>query len=334
MDTFAELLTIYIRRAGITDTELARTIGVSRQTIFRWREGLTGRPNKREDILAIAQKLRLSPDERDSLLLAGGFRPDDSIPVTVEAPLADTSVPHVTETPGPDIPVTREGYETGKGIGIRSHFSGVPRRLWYLAAGLAVALLAVWLVIINTGDDGTGTNVVSGNQTVSDSSSTLTVEPAAAGESLVLIAEFTGDTADNAGLMADYIRREGTGSRIPGLRVETINGTVSRQEQAEAYLKEKNAVCVIYGSCSQEKVTVNICLGKDVAYSLYIDRDDRVTLQAASLVALAEVCIADGNPDLAFSFLTKARNLLTDSGVVSESISEKIEELISSISTN
>ena len=77
METFAEVLSSYVQRAGISDTELARTVGVSRQTIFRWREGLTGRPNNREDVLAIAEKLRLLPEERDHLLLVAGFRPED-----------------------------------------------------------------------------------------------------------------------------------------------------------------------------------------------------------------------------------------------------------------
>jgi tetratricopeptide (TPR) repeat protein/transcriptional regulator with XRE-family HTH domain len=83
MPTFGELLNQYIERAGITDAELARSTGVQRQTIFRWKEGLTARPRYREDVLRIAAKLRLSPAERDALLLAGGFSPDD--PATVAA---------------------------------------------------------------------------------------------------------------------------------------------------------------------------------------------------------------------------------------------------------
>ena len=75
MESFGQLLNQHIQRLGISDTELARAIGVSRQTIFRWREGVTGRPRRREDVLAIADKLRLTPAERDTLLLAAGFRP-------------------------------------------------------------------------------------------------------------------------------------------------------------------------------------------------------------------------------------------------------------------
>ena len=78
METFNHLFNEYIQRSGISDAELARTIGVSRQTIFRWREGLTSRPRNRDDVLIIAKKLRLSDEERDTLLLAAGFRPPRS----------------------------------------------------------------------------------------------------------------------------------------------------------------------------------------------------------------------------------------------------------------
>ncbi|MFC2033674.1 hypothetical protein ACFLUB_04090 [Chloroflexota bacterium] len=80
MKTFAELLCLFTKRAGVSDTELARSIDVSRQTIFRWREGTTSRPNNREDVLAISKKLRLQSEEKDNLLLAAGFRPEDVVP--------------------------------------------------------------------------------------------------------------------------------------------------------------------------------------------------------------------------------------------------------------
>lgn len=75
METFSQLLNQYIQRIGISDAELSRTLGVSRQTIFRWREGLTTRPRRRDDLLTLAEKLRLTAAETDSLLLAAGFRP-------------------------------------------------------------------------------------------------------------------------------------------------------------------------------------------------------------------------------------------------------------------
>ncbi|MFO7634726.1 MAG: helix-turn-helix transcriptional regulator, partial [Caldilinea sp.] len=76
MPTFGELLNQYIERAGITDAELARSTGLQRQTIFRWKEGVTARPRYREDVIRIAARLRLSPSECDTLLLAAGFPPN------------------------------------------------------------------------------------------------------------------------------------------------------------------------------------------------------------------------------------------------------------------
>jgi len=77
-----------MRRTGVSDAELSRAIGVRRQTIFRWKEGLTARPRHRDDVLRCADKLRLTPQERDELLLAAGFAPEEPVelspPVTVE----------------------------------------------------------------------------------------------------------------------------------------------------------------------------------------------------------------------------------------------------------
>jgi len=75
MKSFSEQLSEYVLRVGVSDAELARRLGVSRQTVFRWREGLTRRPRRREDVLEISSRLRLSPAERDALLLAAGFPP-------------------------------------------------------------------------------------------------------------------------------------------------------------------------------------------------------------------------------------------------------------------
>ena len=58
--TFSALLTEHLNRAGISDSELARSIGVRRQTVFRWKEGLVERPRAREDVLRCASKLRLT----------------------------------------------------------------------------------------------------------------------------------------------------------------------------------------------------------------------------------------------------------------------------------
>jgi DNA-binding XRE family transcriptional regulator len=86
MRSFAELLTEYTARTGVSDAELARVLGVRRQTIFRWKEGLTGRPRNRQDIVRCAEKLRLSSEERDELLLAAGFAPIAPAPTLAPDP--------------------------------------------------------------------------------------------------------------------------------------------------------------------------------------------------------------------------------------------------------
>ena len=88
MESFGELLARYMRRVGISDAELARAIGVRRQTIFRWKEGLTARPRDRQDVQHCADKLRLTPQERDEFLLAAGFAPEEPVsppPAIIEA---------------------------------------------------------------------------------------------------------------------------------------------------------------------------------------------------------------------------------------------------------
>ena len=94
MQTFGELLTEYMRRTGISDSELARSIGVQRQTIFRWKEGSVARPRIREDVLHCATRLRLSPEERDLLLSPEVLLlPGDSLPIALreENPYPDIS---------------------------------------------------------------------------------------------------------------------------------------------------------------------------------------------------------------------------------------------------
>lgn len=106
MKTFSELLTEYMRRTGVSDSEMARTLGVRRQTIFRWKEGLTERPRHRDDVLTCADKLRLTPMERDELLLAAGFSPD----VPVVAPETIPAAPETITPPAPPLPTRRRKF--------------------------------------------------------------------------------------------------------------------------------------------------------------------------------------------------------------------------------
>jgi tetratricopeptide (TPR) repeat protein/transcriptional regulator with XRE-family HTH domain len=111
LPTFGQLLADYMSRSGISDSELARSIGVRRQTIFRWKEGLVERPRSREDVLQCAKKLRLSADERDRLLLAAGFAPEQlPPPVLPSATSVATMPPSEIPSPHPAPPVSAETF--------------------------------------------------------------------------------------------------------------------------------------------------------------------------------------------------------------------------------
>ena len=92
-------------RTGIRDAELARRIPVSRQTLVRWKEGVTSRPRYREDVIRCAELLRLTDEETDELLLAAGFSPG-AVP-----PSPDAESPLPTDSEGvpdaPPVPQTR-----------------------------------------------------------------------------------------------------------------------------------------------------------------------------------------------------------------------------------
>ena len=121
MRSFGELLAYFTDRAGISDSELARAIGVQRQTIFRWKEGQTSRPRYREDVLRMADKLRLTPAERDELLLAAGFPPQEVQTVLTEPPaLSGQSPRSFTAEGGPALPAAEaldvEGANAEEGL--------------------------------------------------------------------------------------------------------------------------------------------------------------------------------------------------------------------------
>ena len=98
MRTFAELLREYTGRTGVSDAELARAVGVQRQTIFRWKEGTVARPRSADDVLRLASKLRLTDAERDELLLATGFPPVSAVPTRLQPPLAIDAISGAVDT--------------------------------------------------------------------------------------------------------------------------------------------------------------------------------------------------------------------------------------------
>lgn len=324
MESFAELLTLYIRQAGITDSELARTIGVSRQTIFRWKEGLTGRPNKREDIITIAAKLRLSPEERDALLLAGGFRPDSVPASTADTPGLAEETAAVEEEPELKQDVPERGMTRGL-------FSKYRRLIYYAGATVVVIVTAIVLVVVNKSNDvpdGTGT---SANLTGGSTASPAFIMPASSGESLILVTQFgnTGNCRNLTKQIAMTINREAAGYRIDNLRVESTPDTPTGRQQASGLIREKNACLIIYGDCGSSLVTIYLLPSTaNPVPVIEIDAGDPVSLNAVSLVALAEACLERQDTGPAYAFLSRAVNDLNDSGVSNDTLSAIITGLL------
>jgi tetratricopeptide (TPR) repeat protein len=210
MKTFSELLSEYVQRIGISDTELARRLGVSRQTIFRWREGHIQRPRYREDVLDLARKLRLSDEECDQLLLAAGFPPEQGRGVIREL---DQSV--------------EEG--SGRNLLKRSW------RYWFLGV-ILLAVLSIWLLVYPD----------------------VEPKPAAEGEQLILVSEFTragGELGFNvAGRLEEGIREAVDDLALKTIRVETYAESIQDEALALGLLEELNATLIVWGEYDSGRV--------------------------------------------------------------------------------
>jgi transcriptional regulator with XRE-family HTH domain len=331
MKTFAELLTTFIRQAGITDSELARSIGVSRQTIFRWREGLTERPNKREDVTAIADKLRLIPEERNELLLAGGFRPENSSETSGELTeqaggieqKIDLSTKEQDDTPGID---------SIQEPAVKKPFFRLSKRL-LIGTILVIVLIPIitWLLTLDGTDNYITTNQSTFDQTSIPSPTAAVISPATSGEILILVSPFcvSGDYTGLSDKVITAISREGTSNRITNLRIETLVDTVDTVKEAEESLKDKNASLVLFGECQSGNIGLHIVLATGQSYPpIEIIGNDTVSLNAVAMTALAKACIDVQQEEIAFSLLSRARNTLTDNAVTNESLLSVINLLL------
>ena len=249
MRSFGELLVFFTDRAGISDSELARTIGVQRQTIFRWKEGHTSRPRYREDVLRMAEKLRLTAAERDELLLAAGFPPQEvqtvlAEPATPEGDLGGTGV-HGAE-PVLLAPVVLPPAASPQRIGGRPpRLFANPALLLGTAAAimLVVAVAGYFVLPLVFGPQATVTPtpislVVSvPTNPLAPPSATPTPIVAAPGEKLLLIAPFVGYTSEElrynvAGRIEEALQLEIGNSKLAGVRVAVLPGPVMAQLQA------------------------------------------------------------------------------------------------------
>ncbi len=284
MPDFGEILTSHINRSGISDSDLARRVGVSRATLIRWKEGLTARPRYREDVLRCAEELRLTPEERDELLIAADFEP--------EAPPVEVPPPEPAPSPQPVQPAEPVSLP-------------VPdrrrNRFWVAVSAAVVAVvaaIAVGLALIDfSGEPGHPTaptgevpiNVsgepnhptaptgevpinVSGepnHPTAPTGEIPINVsgEPdrptAESGEALIVIAPFANYTAGQAGFnirgrLRNSINREIAAAGLAGIRTDDWVETVSGHGAALSAAEQSGAAIVIWGEYDSGRVLANL----------------------------------------------------------------------------
>lgn len=221
MRSFAELLTEYMTRTGVSDTELARYIGVRRQTIFRWKEGLVKRPRHRDDVLRCAAKLRLTPEERDALLVAAGFPPEDASTVS-----AGEDTP-VQTTPASSAQI--EEMAVSRVDQLMQRMSPLKWRV-VVATLVMIGLLLVtaWLV------------------------RSPTYPVAAEGETLIIAGRFVNfagaqQSYNVAGRVRDALNREVETAQLAGVRIAVWPETISDESAARAAGRRSGARIVIWG---------------------------------------------------------------------------------------
>ena len=266
MPDFGEILTSHVERSGISDSDLARRVGVSRATLIRWKEGLTARPRYRDDVLRCAEVLRLTPEERDELLVAADFEPEGS---PAEAPppepaLAPTPV-SPAESDSPPVPARRRW---GLWIAVSAAVVGV------------VAVIAVALALIASpgepdrpvaatveptvdlpGEPDLTAAATGGTPT--DVSSVPDHPVAATGEALIVIAPFANYTAGQLefnirGRLRDSIHREIAAAGLDGIRIDDWTETVPGHRAALSAAEQSGAAIVIWGEYDSGRVLANL----------------------------------------------------------------------------
>ena len=245
MPDFGQLLTSHISRSGINDSDLARRVGVSRATLIRWKEGLTARPRYREDVLRCAEELRLTPEERDELLIAADFEPEAPPPEALIAEPAPSPTPiSPAESDSPPVPA---------------------RRLWIAASAAVVAVVAgvaVGLALIDFSGEPDHPVAPTGEAPI-DFSGEPDHPVAEAGEALIVIAPFANYTAGQAGFnirgrLRDSIDREIAAAGLDGIRIDDWTETVPGHRAALMAADQSGAAIVIWGEYDSGRVLANL----------------------------------------------------------------------------
>ena len=312
MPDFGELLTSHVSRSGISDSDLARRIGVSRATLIRWKEGLTARPRYREDVLRCAEVLRLTPEERDELLRAADFEPEPSPAETVpEEPILSLPPTPSAESDSPPVPARRRW------------------RLWIAVSAAVVGVLAIISVALALVD-------FSGEP---DRPVATTVEPpldvsrppaypvAETGEALIVIAPFANYTAGQLefnirGRLRDSIHREIAAAGLDGIRIDDWMEAVSGHRAALSAAEQSGAAIVIWGEYDSGRVLANLTSTPTESESLgpqvveiatspsglptAINIDLTTEVRSVALLALSEVYLQRGEYEPAKTVLYQA----------------------------
>ena len=294
MKSFDKLLSEHIDRTGVSDAELARRLGVSRQTVFRWREGITQRPRNRNDVTELAGKLRLSSQELDELLLAAGFPPEAQ---------SEPSIPAA----GPEL--DQGGFKSDSAARART-WPTWP--LLLLGAGGLLALLSAGLMLIDAGPF---------------SRYLAQPQPATEGETLVLISPFVnyggGETGYNvAGRLEDALEAEFQAAGLEDIRVERLGSSVVTEDQALEKGLDLKAEVVVWGEYDSGRVIASITPveGQQISASrerrwLFPTGDELGTtintelpgeVRWLALYVLGTAKLHSGQPDQAAVLLTRA----------------------------
>jgi tetratricopeptide (TPR) repeat protein/transcriptional regulator with XRE-family HTH domain len=261
MSTFSELLTEYVERSGISDAELARTIGVRRQTIFRWKEGIVARPRHRDDVMRCARRLRLSEEETDALLLSAGFAPE----FESSEPAPDPAAPVDIEQTG-----TLDARESDADPAMVPDAAVAPPRrsgrIWPGALLALFAVVAAGVLLVRLVDDPTPVASTPSPQPTRTFSPTATPIPikAAPGETLLLVAPFQNFTNSSgynvAGRIRDALNDELIKTDLEKARVLVWPETVSHEIRAGSVVAASDATMLIWGEYDSGRVRVHLSL--------------------------------------------------------------------------
>ena len=305
MQTFGELLREYMTRIGISDVEMARTLGVSRQTIFRWKEGLVEKPRYRDDVLKIATKLRLAPDERDTFLLSAGFAPEAKI----------ESAPVETKSePAPIVPPIETPSEPAS---VEIKIEPPPKKFNPRVIGVAMSALVTLFALVAA-------------FAVWQASDTAPQIVAAPGETLIIVGAFddtqptTPDSRQRV-LPTDEriqaaIEREVLASRLERVRIALWREPI---RDTDAILRRSNAQVVIGGTRTNANLNLLIAFApttraddmpldalvaapSKLNWQLAVASPDDV--QALALLVVSQVHIARGQWGLARASLSLAQS--------------------------